>query len=148
MPHIAATGMTVKSVCPKCGITKKFGKISCCGRGGSWVGNCGSVGYKKPDHTWYEGLQACKARARFKAVIVQQVNEAQQQLNGSPDVTTTRSITAADTEDATSSRILISRNFANMFMTTDVRAAVTSQGYKRLLDVTVQISVSLAVALF
>ena len=47
-PHItpAAVTMTVSYVCPKCGTIEKSGKISCCGRGGAWYGNCGSAGNK------------------------------------------------------------------------------------------------------
>merc|ERR1712032_355120 len=61
----------IGSACPKCGNMEKSGKISCCGRGGSWFRNCGSASNAKLDHTWYEGIQACKARARFKTVIGQ-----------------------------------------------------------------------------
>ena len=69
---------TISSVCPKCGTIEKSGKISCCGHGGSWFGNCGSAGNAKLDHTWYEGIQACKTRSRFKAAIDRQSNAAQQ----------------------------------------------------------------------
>ena len=51
----------ISSVCPKCGTIGKLRKRSCCGRGGSWFKNCGSTGHAKLDHTWYEGIQACKA---------------------------------------------------------------------------------------
>ena len=33
---LAVTTTIISSVCPKCGIIAKSGKISCCGRGGSW----------------------------------------------------------------------------------------------------------------
>ena len=75
--------MATSAVCPKCGITKKSGKMSCCGRGGSWFGNCGSAGGTKLDHTWVEGLQACKSQRQSETVISQQLKEAQQQRNGS-----------------------------------------------------------------
>ena len=59
--------------CPKCGIIEKSGKISCCGRGGSWFRNCGSAGNTKLHHTWYEGIQACKTRPQqSKTVIARQ----------------------------------------------------------------------------
>ena len=77
--HIAVTTTTIRSVCPKCGITKRSGKISCCGRGGSWFGNCGSTINTKVDHTWHEGLQVCKARSQPKTVIREQLKEARQQ---------------------------------------------------------------------
>ena len=46
--------------CPKCGISKKSDKYSCCARGGAWFQNCGDAGDNKFDHTWVEGIQACK----------------------------------------------------------------------------------------
>ena len=61
----------MSSTCPECGIIGKFGEASCCGRGGSWFGNCGSAGNANLDHTWYEGIRACKRR--FRAVVGQQV---------------------------------------------------------------------------
>ena len=78
----AASSTTVSSACPKCGITTKSGKISCCGRGGSWFGDCGSGGDTKFGHTWYDGLQSCRAWSESKAVIVQQLNEAEQRRDG------------------------------------------------------------------
>ena len=83
----AASSTTVSSSCPKCGITTKSGKISCCGRGGSWFGDCGSGGDTKFGHTWYDGLQSCRAWSESKAVIVQQLNEAEQQRDGSSEDT-------------------------------------------------------------
>ena len=68
----AGTTTTISSVCPRCGTIGKSGKSSCCGRGGSWFRNCGSVGNTKLRHTWYEGIQACIARTRSKTVIARQ----------------------------------------------------------------------------
>ena len=48
-------------VCVKCGSIKVSGKYSCCARGGSWFKKCGDVGDTKLDHTWTEGIQACKS---------------------------------------------------------------------------------------
>ena len=58
----ATTGLSaiISATCPKCGIIKKSGKHSCCARGGAWFKNCGEVGDTKFDHTWTEGIQACK----------------------------------------------------------------------------------------
>ena len=81
--HTAATARKISFACPKCGITKRSGKISCCGRGGSWFGNCGSVGYETSGHTWYEGLQACKARRPSHTDIV--LNVDQQRRDKFPD---------------------------------------------------------------
>ena len=66
---------TISSVCPKCGMIAKSGKISCCGRGGSWFRHCGSSGNAKLDHTWYEGIQACKSRSQSKAIIGQRLEQ-------------------------------------------------------------------------
>ena len=48
------------SECSKCSATKKNGKRSCCARGGAWFKNCGDHGDLRFDHTWAEGIQACK----------------------------------------------------------------------------------------
>ena len=57
---------TVKpsTTCPKCGTMKNSKKLSCCVRGGAWFKNCGDVGDSKFDHTWPEGVQACKGKPR------------------------------------------------------------------------------------
>ena len=44
--------------CPNCGT--KDGKLSCCAPGGSWFRKCGNG--DKFDHTWFEGVQACKSK--------------------------------------------------------------------------------------
>merc|ERR1712187_16326 len=81
----ATTTMIISSVCPKCGTLGKFGKRSCCGRGGSWFKNCGNPGNVKLDHTWYEGIQACKASPEQSklGLVQQQLNPAQQKRNHS-----------------------------------------------------------------
>ena len=48
-------------LCPKCGINAKSGKLSCCAPGGAWFKKCGGVGDASFDHTWTEGIQACKS---------------------------------------------------------------------------------------
>ena len=48
------------SECPKCGSMKKSGTLSCCARGGAWFNRCGDLGDSNFDHTWIEGIQACK----------------------------------------------------------------------------------------
>ena len=64
---------TISFVCPRCGTVGKSGKNSCCGRGGSWFRNCGSEGNTRLHHTWYEGIQVCKAQTQqSKTVIAQQ----------------------------------------------------------------------------
>ena len=83
--HAEATAMTIISTCPKCGIIKRSGKMSCCGHGGSWFGNCGSVDDTKFDHTWHEGLQACKVRAHSKTIVGHQITSGQKRSNDSFD---------------------------------------------------------------
>ena len=75
----AGTVSPSSSVCLKCGIIAKSGKISCCGRGGSWFGNCGNAGTAKRHYTWHEGIQACKILSHSKTVISRQSNATQQQ---------------------------------------------------------------------
>ena len=81
---LALTTTTISSVCSKCGTVAKSGKMSCCGRGGSWFGNCGSAGNTKLGHTWFQGFQACKKRAESKEAIGLHPHAAQQ-LNSSND---------------------------------------------------------------
>ena len=50
-----------RSVCVKCGSIKKSGKLSCCALGGAWFKKCGNAGDRQFDHTWAEGVQACKS---------------------------------------------------------------------------------------
>ena len=60
-PKIKTGAMAIASLgCPKCVVLKKSGKSSCCGRGGSWFNRCGSDGSAHHDHTWTEGIQACR----------------------------------------------------------------------------------------
>merc|ERR1712210_249649 len=64
------------------GSVKKSRKKSCCGRGGSWYKNCGTSGNKKSkkfDHTWFEGIQACKSKSASKsaAASYQEMNAAE-----------------------------------------------------------------------
>ena len=69
----AATTAISTSICPKCGTIEKSGKTSCCGRGGSWFKTCGSFGNSNLDHTWSEGIWACKTSAQSKTAIDQQL---------------------------------------------------------------------------
>ena len=80
------TAPSISLVCSKCGIMTKSGKLSCCGRGGSWFGNCGGAGKAELDYSWYEGIRACKDR-QFQAAVVQQRNAPQPKSNVSSDDT-------------------------------------------------------------
>ena len=63
MPRLGmSTSKMVSSACPKCGVVKRNGKLSCCARGGAWFKNCGDVGDTQFDHTWTEGMQSCSIR--------------------------------------------------------------------------------------
>ena len=46
--------------CAHCSSTKRSTEMSCCARGGAWFKNCGDFGDMTFDHTWAEGIQACK----------------------------------------------------------------------------------------
>ena len=54
------TSTSTSAKCPKCGTNPNSGKPSCCVRGGAWFENCGDAGDSDFDHTWAEGLRACK----------------------------------------------------------------------------------------
>ena len=58
IPAVTATRIT--PVCPKCAATKKSARLSCCARGGAWFNNCGVSSNSNAEHTWFEGMQACK----------------------------------------------------------------------------------------
>ena len=95
--------MTIISIrCSKCGIIGKSGKLSCCGRGGSWFGTCGSDGNSNMAHTWSEGVRACKPRQQqSKTAISHRLNGAQHHsmdsANGIGTVSSKAFITAAKT---------------------------------------------------
>ena len=59
------TLMASRPGCPKCGIVKKSKQPSCCAPGGAWFKNCGDPGDSKFDHTWLEGMEACKSKFIF-----------------------------------------------------------------------------------
>ena len=52
----------VALACPKCGTFKKSGRVTCCAPGGAWYKNCGGAGNKDVDHSWLEGVEACKCK--------------------------------------------------------------------------------------
>ena len=55
-------------VCPKCGTFKKNGKVSCCAPGGAWFKKCGTT--QKSEHTWGDGIDACKGHIERACVYV------------------------------------------------------------------------------
>ena len=46
--------------CSKCGMFKKSAKVSCCAPGGAWYKNCGGADDRNVEHSWVEGMEACK----------------------------------------------------------------------------------------
>ena len=59
---LADFGMVLKAddpVCSQCARIKDTSRYSCCARGGAWFNNCGGSD-SSFDHTWSEGLQACR----------------------------------------------------------------------------------------
>ena len=85
--HVNAAVVTIPIdfLCPKCGAIQKSGRLSCCGHGGSWFENCGNARSANVDHTWVEGIWACKRR-HFKAVVSQQSHAFQPRDNASSDI--------------------------------------------------------------
>ena len=54
--------------CLKCGTAKNSGKRSCCAHGGTWFKACGNVGDAKFDHTWVDGIRACKGPSTLVSI--------------------------------------------------------------------------------
>ena len=67
VPMESSPAAVTGSKCVKCGTTKKSGKHSCCARGGTWFKTCGDAGGTNFDHTWAEGIQACKSIISVKS---------------------------------------------------------------------------------
>ena len=70
VPSSMPVSTTVSSVCRKCGTIKKIGKRSCCARGGAWFKKCGDVGDTQFDHTWSEGIRACKSTLLARITVL------------------------------------------------------------------------------
>ena len=62
-PDPVDTGTGTGTGCPTCGTIMKTGQRSCCAPGGSWFNNCGGAGNSNFDHTWVEGISACRGAA-------------------------------------------------------------------------------------
>ena len=56
------------TICSVCG-TLKDGKRSCCAPGGAWFMNCGDAGDSNFDHTWAEGINACKSTCVHNVIV-------------------------------------------------------------------------------
>ena len=75
---------SASSICLECGIIQKSGRMSCCGYGGSWFGNCGSARNARFGHTWSEGVWICKTR-QSQAAVGQQLQAAKSLNDASND---------------------------------------------------------------
>ena len=60
-PTTTTAPATTSTRCPKCGVIKKLGRFSCCGRDGTWFNQCGDDGDASFEHTWEEGFEACES---------------------------------------------------------------------------------------
>ena len=98
---IVVTATPIRPFCRKCG-TGKAGKLSCCGKGGSWFRNCGSTGNSKLGHTWYEGIQVCKTRPQSKTASSKWSNARRHNSNESQ----------ADAGKASNSQAVATASFA------------------------------------
>ena len=70
--HVSKIGVTTtaSNTCPKCGIHKTSGKRSCCLRGGTWFNKCGNPGDAKFEHTWFDGMNACKSEFTSDRIVM------------------------------------------------------------------------------
>ena len=95
-----STTTIVHPACPKCGTNKQSGKTSCCFSGGTWFKKCGdSAIASNSEHTWAEGIQACKVSfsgeaqgqtmLRHQTSIVHQQILREQEITGATTVQTT-----------------------------------------------------------
>ena len=82
MPTPEVTRTHTSSECLKCGSSQTFGKLSCCARGGSWFEHCGNAGNGLRSHTWYEGIEVCKAR-HFQTAVDPELHASQAETNAS-----------------------------------------------------------------
>ena len=130
---------------------EKSGKISCCGRGGSWFKNCGGTRNAKLGHTWYEGILACKARAQSKPAIGQQLNVAQEKgtdpandadtMNSKAVITTAKTISFTPTNMSTPmpGTVMIfapAYTGANASTHTSISTSIITQEYENILKIT------------
>ena len=154
-----ATTTSLSSLCSKCGTIEKSGKISCCGRGGSWFKNCGGTGKKKLHHRWYEGIQACKVRTQSKAVVGQKSNSVQQKHTDSSQgtamanykevIASTKmfaftSVNASTSVSDTTSIVTSIYTPDNLLITTSARTLMTNSPSKFLMNSSTHTSASTA----
>ena len=66
---IASASAVIRKRCVKC-VANQSGKANCCDRGGAWFEKCGDVGDTNFEHTWAEGIQACKGNKLVSRVCI------------------------------------------------------------------------------
>ena len=125
--QLATAAAHVNPICLKCGAIEKTGKLSCCARGGSWYGKCGSILSAKLLHTWSEGIEACEAAVGQPELIVEQ------KVNRSPNdgrmiISPKAAITTAHVPASTPTNIQMSAiNSVTMYSNTSMKAlSITS----------------------
>ena len=94
-------------MCRKCAATKASGKFSCCARGGAWYKICGDADDGKFDHTWTEGIWACKG---FTASALTTPTLHAMMLRRGPVIENTKS--AAHSRNTTKRKIFMHRSFS------------------------------------
>ena len=107
------TETRIAPVCPKCAAIKKSGKLSCCAPGGAWFKNCGTIRNSNTDHTWVEGMQACKdvvglfsvkAEAQFASInqttTTQQLNDVEKQRNIDSTIDTMYDVSTGNSKES------------------------------------------------
>ena len=57
-------------ICPKCGTFEESGRVRCCAPGGAWHKNCGGAGNRNADHTWFDGVEACRRKSTANAMQI------------------------------------------------------------------------------
>ena len=73
MPMSTLAGMAMPPpapACPKCGISKISGGLSCCAFGGAWFQKCGNPGVSHFDHTWEDGIGACARTGKLTSKLI------------------------------------------------------------------------------
>jgi len=80
IPVVVSTTITTSPICSECGTMRKSGVKTCCAKGGSWFGKCGSADDANVGHTWYEGVQVCKAR-QSRVAVGQQLRASRPRSN-------------------------------------------------------------------
>ena len=103
----AATTLAPATTCPKC-VANDVGTRTCCARGGGWYRTCGKKGDSKAEHTWDEGLRACRdpapGQVQAQAMMVNRTTAIQRWNNVQQQQQNTISSPASSMKDVQGSR--------------------------------------------